>query len=136
MRVARSLTALRADGTALPVEISIAGVRVIGPPLFTAHLRDISDRQRVERERAALEEKERAARIDAETANLLDVSRIVSGKMQVTRSAVDLAGVVRGALDAVQPACLGGYFSVVDEGMRGTFRRSGKNSVRRARSLT
>jgi PAS domain S-box-containing protein len=156
------LTALRADGTELPVEISIARVRVAGPPLFTAHVRDISDRQRVERERAAFEEKERAARIEAETANhlkdqflatvshelraplnavlgwaemlrtgvldetrrqraleavyanarrqakliddLLDVSRIVSGKMQVTRSAVDLAGVVRGALETVQPA--------------------------------
>jgi len=36
-------------------EISIARVRVAGPPLFTAHLRDISERQRVERERAAKE---------------------------------------------------------------------------------
>ena len=35
--------------------------------------------------------------------DLLDVSRIVSGKIPVTRSAVDLHGLVRGALDIVQP---------------------------------
>jgi signal transduction histidine kinase len=34
--------------------------------------------------------------------DLLDVSRIVSAKMEVTRSAVDLRGVVRGALETVQ----------------------------------
>ena len=36
--------------------------------------------------------------------DLLDVSSIVSGKMQVTLSAVDLRAVVRGALETVQPA--------------------------------
>lgn len=36
--------------------------------------------------------------------DLLDVSRIVSGKMQVTRAAVDLRGVVRAALETVQPS--------------------------------
>jgi|SRR5687768_7383353 hypothetical protein len=35
---------------------------------------------------------------------LLDVSRIVSGRMQVTRSSIDLYGVVRGALEIVQPS--------------------------------
>jgi PAS domain S-box-containing protein len=60
------MSALRADGTELPVEISIARVRVAGPPLFTAHVRDISERQRAERERASLAEKERAARVELE----------------------------------------------------------------------
>jgi PAS domain S-box-containing protein len=36
--------------------------------------------------------------------DLLDVSRIVSGKMQVTRTAVDLRVVVRAALETVQPS--------------------------------
>ena len=52
------LTAMRADGTELPVEISITRVRVSGPPLFTAYLRDISERLRAERERAELKAKE------------------------------------------------------------------------------
>jgi PAS domain S-box-containing protein len=49
------MTAMRADGSELPVELSIARVRVAGPPLFTAHVRDISERLRAERERAAKE---------------------------------------------------------------------------------
>lgn len=36
--------------------------------------------------------------------DLLDVSRIVSGKMEVSRTAVDLGEVVRAALEAVQPS--------------------------------
>ncbi len=39
-----------------------------GPPVFTAHLRDISDRARVDEERARLYEAEHAAREQAETA--------------------------------------------------------------------
>jgi PAS domain S-box-containing protein len=60
------MIAMRADGTELPVELSIARVPVAGPALFTAHVRDISERQRAEHERAALAEKERAARVELE----------------------------------------------------------------------
>jgi PAS domain S-box-containing protein len=62
------MTAVRADGTELPAEISIVRLQVAGPALFTAHVRDISDRRRVERERATLIENERAARVEAERA--------------------------------------------------------------------
>ncbi|GAC1453212.1 MAG: hypothetical protein PVSMB4_13960 [Ktedonobacterales bacterium] len=44
------LSALRADGTEFPVELSITHVPLEGPPLFTAYLRDISERQRAQRE--------------------------------------------------------------------------------------
>ena len=56
------LQAQRLDGTEFPAEIAIARIPIAGPPLFTAHLRDISDRKRAE---AAL----RAAKQDAEEAN-------------------------------------------------------------------
>ena len=59
-------TAMRADGSEFPVEISIARVRAAGPALFTAHVRDISERQRADQERAILAEKERAARVELE----------------------------------------------------------------------
>ncbi|HEX3704603.1 MAG TPA: HAMP domain-containing sensor histidine kinase [Vicinamibacterales bacterium] len=36
--------------------------------------------------------------------DLLDVARIVSGKLRLQRTAIDLLGVVRGALEVVQPA--------------------------------
>jgi PAS domain S-box-containing protein len=47
------MTALRADGREFPVELTVARIPTDGPPLFTAHLRDISDRERAERLRNA-----------------------------------------------------------------------------------
>ncbi len=42
------LFAMHADGSEFPVELTITGVAAAGPPLFTAFLRDISDRVRNE----------------------------------------------------------------------------------------
>jgi len=43
------MTALRADGTQFPVELSISVSRVHGhPPFFTAYLRDLTERKRAE----------------------------------------------------------------------------------------
>jgi PAS domain S-box-containing protein len=58
-----------ADGTELTVELAITRI-VSGPrPVFTAHLRDITDRKRTEQERADLLNREHAARLEAESAN-------------------------------------------------------------------
>ena len=38
------IEAMRADGARLPVELTITRIDVPGPPVFTGHLRDISDR--------------------------------------------------------------------------------------------
>src|SRR5581483_10477655 len=43
------MTALRADGTAFPIEISISRVIIDGRPMFTGYLRDITERQQAER---------------------------------------------------------------------------------------
>jgi len=43
------VTGMRADGTELPIELTITRVDVEGPPVFTGYLRDISERQREER---------------------------------------------------------------------------------------
>jgi PAS domain-containing protein len=42
------LSALRADLSEFPIELSIVRVELPGPPVFTAHIRDISDRKRGE----------------------------------------------------------------------------------------
>jgi PAS domain S-box-containing protein len=56
-----------------------------------------------ERTRYALEVIERNARMQAQLINdLLDVSRIVAGKMELDRLAVDLAGVVERAVESAQ----------------------------------
>ncbi len=42
------LTGLRADGSTIPVELSITRMPGAGPPMFTAFLRDITERKRAE----------------------------------------------------------------------------------------
>jgi PAS domain S-box-containing protein len=42
------MSALRADGTEFPVELAITRISAEGPPLFTAYLRDITERKRAE----------------------------------------------------------------------------------------
>ena len=44
------LTAVRADGTVFPVELTITRIDVPGPPTFTGYLRDITDRKAAEAE--------------------------------------------------------------------------------------
>src|SRR5207249_6258940 len=48
------MTALRADGSEFPVELSITRIQREGPPAFTAHVRDITERQRAEQARRQL----------------------------------------------------------------------------------
>jgi len=47
------LSALRRDGTQFPIELVITRIPTDGPPVFTAYLRDISDRVRIEQRRNA-----------------------------------------------------------------------------------
>ncbi|MGI9013634.1 MAG: PAS domain S-box protein [Phycisphaerales bacterium] len=47
------LPALRADGSEFPVELAITRISTDGPPLFTAYLRDISERTKAEQYRNA-----------------------------------------------------------------------------------
>jgi PAS domain S-box-containing protein len=156
------LPARRRDGTEFPVELAITPVRLGSGIIFSAFLRDISERKRVEADRATLLAREQRARTEAETANrakdefltvlshelrtplnavygwarmlrtqqldeaasaraldaidrnanaqvqliddLLDVSRVITGKMRLDVRPVDLAAVVDAALDAVRPA--------------------------------
>jgi len=42
------VTALRASGEEFPVELTVARLELVGPPMFTATLRDISDRKEAE----------------------------------------------------------------------------------------
>jgi len=44
------VTGLRSDGSEFPVELTVTSVPLDGPPIFTAYLRDITDRRRAEQE--------------------------------------------------------------------------------------
>ncbi len=154
--------ALRIDGTTFPVELAITTIRAGDQPLFTAYLRDITQRKDGEADRERLLESERAARSEAERANrlkdeflstvshelrtplnamlgyvqllqtsddisdqvredlgvierngriqahiiedLLDMSRIISGKVRLDVQPVRLATVIEAALETVRPS--------------------------------
>jgi diguanylate cyclase (GGDEF)-like protein/PAS domain S-box-containing protein len=42
------MTAMRADGTEFPVELAVTLVELPGPPMFTAYIRDVTERKRAE----------------------------------------------------------------------------------------
>jgi PAS domain S-box-containing protein len=63
------LRGMRADRTEFPVELTVVGIDVEGAPMFTAFLRDITDRKRREQERVRLLAMEQAAREEAERAH-------------------------------------------------------------------
>jgi PAS domain S-box-containing protein len=49
------VTALRADGTEFPVELTVTEVRTDGPPTFNAYIRDLTERKRADAARGSLE---------------------------------------------------------------------------------
>ncbi|HVE65910.1 MAG TPA: PAS domain S-box protein, partial [Thermoanaerobaculia bacterium] len=57
------MTAMRADGSEIPVELTVTRVPSDGPPVFTAYLRDISDRRQAE---IALRDSEERFRVAAQ----------------------------------------------------------------------
>jgi PAS domain S-box-containing protein len=160
--VTATLHVARAEGRLVPVEISAAVTTLEGHPVVQTLIRDVTERERAERERANLLRLEQAARLEAEQANrvkedflsvlshelrtpltpvmvwaqmlqrgpltaelaarglgaiernaraqarlvedLLDVSRIIAGKLNIQTAPVQLAPVVDAAVDAVRPA--------------------------------
>jgi PAS domain S-box-containing protein len=62
------MSAVRADGSTLPVELTVTRIERSEPPLFAAFLRDISARVRHEEQMTALLAREHDARVRAEEA--------------------------------------------------------------------
>jgi PAS domain S-box-containing protein len=63
------ITAMRSDGAEFPVELAITRIATDGPPIFTAHLRDITERKRTEDELLTLQ-RDLARLVDERTAEL------------------------------------------------------------------
>lgn len=72
------MKAMRKNGTIFPVEVAVTPVEMTEDVLFTASIRDITDRKRIENEIADLLDRERSAREAAEraTRDLYDLQRI------------------------------------------------------------
>ena len=85
------LSALHADGTEFPIELTVTRVDLPGPALFTGYVRDITDRRRTEELRSRLLESERSARAEAEAAReraayLAEASVILVSSLDVRRT--------------------------------------------------
>jgi len=77
------MTSMHASGREFPVELSISVVQLDGPPLFTAYLRDLTDRKRVEAEREELnhqllETSRRVGMADVATSVLHNVGNVLN----------------------------------------------------------
>lgn len=160
--VAREVLGRRKDGSSFPLDLAVSELELGNRCLFTAIVRDITERKRAEEERERLLQSERAARSEAERASrlkdeflatvshelrtplnaiygwsqllkrkqvkdeellegleviarnakvqtqlvedLLDMSRIVSGKLRLDIQSVDLTDVIDAAVRTILPA--------------------------------
>jgi two-component system, sensor histidine kinase and response regulator len=86
------ITALRADGVEFPIELAVGVIRSSGPPVFTAYLRDLTERKAAE---AALAEQVRLAALTADVAIALargdGVARILQDCAEVMIRHLDVA---------------------------------------------
>ncbi len=64
------LTGMRSDGSEFPVELTVTRIVGTEPPMFTAYMRDITERRIAEERRQELLAREREARSEAEAAHL------------------------------------------------------------------
>jgi PAS domain S-box-containing protein len=79
------IMAMRADGTEIPVELSINALEFGGEPVFTANLRDITERQKAAAELNEAQEKlrhhaeELEKRVEERTVNLREIIQSLDG---------------------------------------------------------
>jgi PAS domain S-box-containing protein len=102
------LSAIRANGMEFPVELAINPIVTDGPPMFTAYLRDISDRKRTEEERLVLLAREQSARAEAEEAQrrsafLAEASKLLAASLDYH---VTLGNVASAAVPHVADWCV------------------------------
>ncbi|MCG3111091.1 MAG: PAS domain S-box protein [Candidatus Manganitrophus sp. SB1] len=101
------MTAMRADGSEFPSEVTITRIPLDGPPLFTGYVRDISERKRTEEERDRFLMQERVARAQAEEARrhmafLAEASTLLSSSLDYEAT---LSSVARLAVPYLADGC-------------------------------
>jgi PAS domain S-box-containing protein len=90
------MPAVRADGSEFPVELSVTRIATEGAPLFTAYLRDITERMRIE-EALRQSEERYALAVAGSNEGIFDWD-LVSDRVYVSYRAQELFGLPRGEL--------------------------------------
>ena len=107
---------LRRDGEEFPAEALMSRLDLDGGPIFTVVLRDVTERERAEVDRAQLLQRERAARARAETA--VERSRFLAEASVALADTLDydatMERVARLAVPTLADGCV--LYSVDDEG--------------------
>jgi PAS domain S-box-containing protein len=68
--IGREVVGLRKDGSTFPMDLAVSEFSVGSKRMFTGLIHDLSDRKKIEQEREELLRRERAARAEAERANV------------------------------------------------------------------
>ncbi|HLA14322.1 MAG TPA: PAS domain S-box protein, partial [Gemmatimonadaceae bacterium] len=76
------ITGMRSDGSEFPVELAIVRAPVEGPPVFTAYLRDLTERKKIEAEQAFL------LRASEQLASSLDYETTIASIAQLAVPAI------------------------------------------------
>lgn len=76
------ITGMRSDGSEFPVELAIVRVPIAGPPFFTAYLRDLTERKRLESEQNFL------LRASEQLASSLDYETTIASIAQLAVPAI------------------------------------------------
>lgn len=87
------VTAMRSDGTEFPVELAITPIQQFGAPIFTAYLRDITERQ--QREAALLEQQMRVQAILDHTYQFIGLLAPDGRVLEANRTSLTFAGIAR-----------------------------------------
>lgn len=108
------LIGLRADGSEFPIELAVTGIEINGNPLFTAYIRDITERTRTEALQRTLLEREQRARAEAEEAQsrlafLAEASVVLASSLDYNAT---ISSVVHLAVPRLADFC---YVDVLDD---------------------
>src|SRR5439155_14844719 len=95
-------TALRADGTEFPVELSIAHIAHDGPPIFTGFIRDITERKHTEEQLRQIQKMDSIGHLAGGVAHdFNNLLAVMQGYLYIVLEGDDLSEGTRGNLNQI-----------------------------------